>query len=126
MLKRKWIIDNTGCLVGVWVDSNRPSTAPVYRNEHPVLKTVYAAESRNGVGRRWLRYLRIGKIAACLTLAVAYVMLPSTTSGDAGGKIAGTVEDETPRYPPSTRPPERPCQQWAGRANLNFHAIKRQ
>lgn len=95
MLKRKWIIDTAGRLVGVWTDSSQPSSAPVYRNEHPILKTVHAAESRKGMGRGWFRHLRFGKIAACLTSAVAYVMFLSTASADVGGKITGTVRDET-------------------------------
>jgi len=96
MLKRKWIIDNAGRLVGVWINSNEPSAEQVRRNEESILITVRAAESPNGAGGGWFRHLRLENMAACLILQVVSLLLfISVAWADVGGKITGTVTDQT-------------------------------
>jgi hypothetical protein len=96
MLKRKWIIDNAGRLVGIWIDSSQPSSAPAPRDEHPIRKTSHASEWRNHPGRRGSSHLRFGNIAACLTLPVVCVLFfIGIAWADVGGKITGTVKDQS-------------------------------
>jgi hypothetical protein len=35
MLKRKWIIDNRGCLVGIWKNCREPDAAVVHFHQKP-------------------------------------------------------------------------------------------
>jgi len=57
MLKRKWIIDNTGRLIGVWNDCSEPCAALAYLNEQ-ALKTVRAPGPRRSVAQGWYRKAR--------------------------------------------------------------------
>jgi len=104
MLRRKWIIDNAGHLRGVWIDSGQPSSAPINREVHPILNAARAGGLRKGVGRQWLRQLRFGRVAACLTLpAVCMVFLSGAAWADGGGKITGTVRDQSGGVNPPSR-----------------------
>src|SRR6516165_3339205 len=46
MLKRKWIIDSRGGLVGIWTDLDQPRSVPVYLTEKPRTRIVHANRSR--------------------------------------------------------------------------------
>jgi hypothetical protein len=54
MLKRKWIIDNRGHLVGIWNDCRERDAAVVHFHQEPVLALAPAARSndRAAGGRR--------------------------------------------------------------------------
>ena len=101
MLNRKWIIDDAGRLVGIWIDSNRPRAALLYLDEQPGLNAVQATSSPNAT-QGWFRHLtwfrRLGmrNIARGLLQAVLLLFfLVRIIRADVGGKITGTVTDET-------------------------------
>jgi hypothetical protein len=60
MLKRKWIIDNAGRLVGVWKDRSETHAALAYLNEQPALKAIRAPGLKRSVAQGWFRALRNG------------------------------------------------------------------
>jgi hypothetical protein len=47
MLKRKWIIDNRGCLVGIWNERRERDAAVVRFDQEPVLALAPAARSND-------------------------------------------------------------------------------
>jgi hypothetical protein len=96
MLKRKWIVDNAGRLVGIWNDNGRPYAAHAHLCEQSVLNAARRPGSRRAAGEGWFRYVRLGSGARSLILGAVVLFFPAAAVwGDVGGKITGTAKDQS-------------------------------
>jgi hypothetical protein len=96
MLKRKWIINNRGFLVGIWNDCRERDAAVVHFPQEPVLATAPAARSndRAAGGRRGTaRHKRVP--GSVLLPVLSSLFVAALVWADIGGRITGTVTDQT-------------------------------
>jgi hypothetical protein len=96
MLKRKWIIDSTGRLVGIWNDCRERDTAVVHFHQDAVMATAPVVRSNDRAAGGWWERARQRRMQRSILFPVLVsLFLAALVWADTGRRITGTVTDQT-------------------------------